>query len=141
MLCVILGLWALGESYNGNVGPKELLQDLDTEAALLIKYEDISKTEYYKLDENKDFFALLNIEDWIPIESVGQIEKPYIVIRIGEDYEIVLSNTGTIYIENLYATKESEREGSYKASINIENILEYLEKEAELYDGHIKFNH
>ena len=137
----MLGLFALSKSYKEKAGPKELLRNLDTEAALLIKYEDISKTEYYKLDENKDFFALLNIEDWIPIESVGQIEKPYIVIRVGEDYEIVLSNTGLIYIENLYATEESEREGSYKTSIEMENVLDYIEREAELYDGQITFNH
>ena len=141
VLCIMLGMLALSEGYKGKTGPEELLLNLDTEAALLIKYADISKTEYYKLEESKDFIDLLNIENWTPIESVGQIEKPYLVIRIGEGYEIVLSNAGMIYIENLYALEESEKEGSYMASIEIESILEYIEREAELYDGQVIFNH
>lgn len=124
-----------------NAGLKELLQDLDEEATLLVKVEDMSKTEYYKLDENHELFELLNIEDWVQTESISQIEKPYIVIRIGEGFEIVLSNDGLVYIENLYAAEGSEKEASFKTSINVNDIIDYVDKEAELYDGQIRFNH
>lgn len=139
--CIILGVLLLWLSNKENAGPKELLKDLDEGATLLIKVEGINKTEYYKLEDNHDLFELLNIEDWVQTESVGQIEKPYIVIRIGEGYEIVLSNDGLVYIENIYAAEESEKEASYKTSIKMEDIIDYVEKEAEVYDGQVRFNH
>lgn len=141
IFCAILTVLLLKEDDKGKSGPKEALERQDTGATVLIKYAGIDQTEYYELEGWEELFERLEIENWTPIETAGNMAKPYLVIRIGENYEVVLSDAGMVYIENLYAIEEEEKEGCYMTSIELESILEYLEKEADLCDCRITFNH
>lgn len=139
LMALILGASACKGEGQESTGARDALLEVNTQTAVILQYKDESQTEYYRLEESSGLFALLEIETWTPAESAGELEKPYIVIRIGEGYEVALSSNGMAEIVNQYAAEEHEKEGTYQTSIDFETVLDYLDREAEPYDGNIDF--
>lgn len=89
---------------NHIVSPLESI--IENSGYISVKFVDETE-RFYEYYPTNNLIELLTESRWEPMKDTA-ISRPYVVLRIGEGYEVAIDGTGLIGIYNRYTTDNEE---------------------------------